>query len=374
MNLDTAARTINIQQDIKVAELEELICADYEKSDKLWSDLPTSPYTTTFAEGIIHVIAHRSSLYTVVCVGKNMFQVKFIGDIPTEQNTTIHEPVVFDEDEFKSVPLPLFCRVRDVAVLDDGTLICGCCHFESCGLFCSHQVAVSRYVHECNGIEYSGFTHHDVLVRWTSGYMHMAYDPSTPTDIQEFYHRLAKDGKRGPMLKVFVGDNIPIVEPKVHLPALQRLKNYKQEDVNFDNFDSSHTQTYNPAEDCTIDDNDEEFLNDRNYFYGLTQESTELVFNESINNAEIPLSMAGGMRTRDKLKQAWEEACANADDIGLSAVTELELSLKRFSTFCNEKMHDSSDNEEDDSVGRVVPMTQAKYKGREKRIYNTHHM
>ena len=59
MNLDTAARTINIQQDIKVAELEELICADYEKSDKLWSDLPTSPYTTTFAEGIIHVIAHR---------------------------------------------------------------------------------------------------------------------------------------------------------------------------------------------------------------------------------------------------------------------------------------------------------------------------
>ena len=200
--------------------------------------------------------------------------------------------------------------------------------------------------------------------------MHMAYDPSTPKDIRNLYHRLAKDGKRGPMLKVIVGDDIPIVEPEVHLPALQRLKNYKQDEK----FDSSRTQTYKPTEDGCIDDNDEEFMNDRNYFYGLTQESTELVFNESINNVDIPFLMAGGMRTRDKLKQAWEEACANADDIELSAVTELELSLKRFSTFCNEIMHVSSDNEEDDSVGRVVPMTQAKYKGGEKRIYNTHHM
>jgi len=94
----------------------------------------------------------------------------------------------------------------------------------------------------------------------------MAYDPSTPKDIQHFYHHLAKDEKRGPILKVIVGDDIPIVAPEVHLPALQRLKNYKQEDVNFDKFDSSHTQTYKPAEDGDIDDNDEEFLNDRNIF------------------------------------------------------------------------------------------------------------
>ena len=81
MNLDTAAKTINIQQDLKVAELEEMICADYERTDKRWSDYPTSPYTTTFAEALIKAIVHRSSLYLALVVGCAKFHVYFIGDI-----------------------------------------------------------------------------------------------------------------------------------------------------------------------------------------------------------------------------------------------------------------------------------------------------
>ena len=79
MNLDTAANTLNIQQDIKAAELEEIIGHDYLKTNKLWSNYPTSSYTTSFAEGLIHMIVKRTPLYSVKRVGLQAFQVHYLG-------------------------------------------------------------------------------------------------------------------------------------------------------------------------------------------------------------------------------------------------------------------------------------------------------
>jgi len=52
MGMDFSTQTLNLQSDIKAAELEEIIFKDYKYSNKKWSNTPTAPYTTTFAEGL----------------------------------------------------------------------------------------------------------------------------------------------------------------------------------------------------------------------------------------------------------------------------------------------------------------------------------
>ena len=47
------------------------------------------------------------------------------------------------------------------------------------------------------------------------------------------------------------------------------------------------------------------------FFYDLTNESIESKFNESINNANIPMPMTAGIHTQDTLKPSWSEACSS---------------------------------------------------------------
>ena len=159
------------------------------------------------------------------------------------------------------------------------------------------------------------------------------------------------------------------------MSAVARVKNYDVSQINLDKFDGSHTQTYTPSSGDENDEIMEEnmFAEERDYFYGLTEETTELIFDESINNSDLPASMSAGIHTRDKLKQPWEEACALADNLGIEAATKLEMALKKFSAFCNDK-NSMVTNVDDDRDGVIVPATGARYKGTAKRIYNTHHM
>ena len=47
MGMGTAAQSLNIQSDIKAADLEAMIYSDYTKPEKLrWSTSATAPYTT----------------------------------------------------------------------------------------------------------------------------------------------------------------------------------------------------------------------------------------------------------------------------------------------------------------------------------------
>ena len=125
-------------------------------------------------------------MYNVKRVSNRIFQVHFIGDINSEDGE-LYEMDMTGDDTFKNVPISLHRRVRDVIIQANGTMFCSCCHFESCGVFCSHQVAVANMVHAENGVEFSGFTHQDIVARYLSGYMHMAYDPATPRGIQKTY-------------------------------------------------------------------------------------------------------------------------------------------------------------------------------------------
>ena len=63
MDIDTSAKTLNIQQDLKAAEIEEMIYFDFTHTDKRWSKLPTSPYTVSLAEGLLLKMMSRIHLY-----------------------------------------------------------------------------------------------------------------------------------------------------------------------------------------------------------------------------------------------------------------------------------------------------------------------
>ena len=51
--MDTSAKIIITQTDIKVAEREEIIYQEVYHTRKRWSHLPTAPYTVTKAEAIL---------------------------------------------------------------------------------------------------------------------------------------------------------------------------------------------------------------------------------------------------------------------------------------------------------------------------------
>ena len=78
MNLDTSSKTLNLQAYLKAREVKEIIFNDYHYSNKTWSSLPTAPYTTTFAEGIINGIMKQSSLYGCKQVDTSEFEVEFV--------------------------------------------------------------------------------------------------------------------------------------------------------------------------------------------------------------------------------------------------------------------------------------------------------
>ena len=154
MNLDTAANAIGVQQDLKVKDIEEKITADFQKTHKIWSSLPHSSKTTTFGEGLLKNVHDRHIFYEAKCVGLQKFQCLYVGDELNEIKDT-------DTNEFSNVPIPLFSRVREVSVAQDGTMSCNCYTFESVGHYCAHQVCIAKLVHEANDVEFHGFTHHE---------------------------------------------------------------------------------------------------------------------------------------------------------------------------------------------------------------------
>jgi len=63
MNVDLSAKTLNTQTSIKVAECNELLYQEAICTHKKWSQLPTSSFLVTAAEGILREIMQRVDQY-----------------------------------------------------------------------------------------------------------------------------------------------------------------------------------------------------------------------------------------------------------------------------------------------------------------------
>jgi hypothetical protein len=79
MDFNTSAKPINTQTDIKVAALEDIIYIDVYFRHKRWSQLPTSPYTVSHAEGLLNHMMSRLRLYQAKMIEIGIFQVTYIG-------------------------------------------------------------------------------------------------------------------------------------------------------------------------------------------------------------------------------------------------------------------------------------------------------
>ena len=403
MNMDNAAQAINTQQDLKVAELEAMILNDYLLTNKLYSNLQTAPHSVSLGEGLMKASHDRSSQYAARRTDRREFQVGYVGSSTNTNSLGEHIDMQFtqakDDEDISEVPLPLFSRIRTVRIGEDGTMICSCCKFRMTLIYCEHCVCVAKVVHKSVGKEFKSFTRHDVGVRWMSDYMHLAYKKSTPSHIQQMYHMLATSELRGPKLTVTIPDVdvLPIEDREPILPALDRLRNYAKGDIDLELFDSMKTNTYSP-ESSDSDDMFDLLSDQINTFNAKTSMSYESVFELSVNNSDLPMEMEGSVKTRELLKQKWEEACEMADNLGSDATRELEQCLNRFETYCNIKS--STDMAIDEEVGSadgpavgvsaasvvsnvddsnkkrrvVVPMTKGKYTGTQERHFNTHHM
>jgi hypothetical protein len=77
MNLDTSSNTMNIQSSIKVKECEDIIFQEATCTHKRWSDLPTSPHTTSVGEGILQGVMSRVNQYVAKLVSKQTGTSRF---------------------------------------------------------------------------------------------------------------------------------------------------------------------------------------------------------------------------------------------------------------------------------------------------------
>ena len=102
----------------------------------------------------------------------------------------------------------------------------------------------------------------------------------------------------------------------------------------------------------------------------MTSSVTEDKFSNSINDTDLPESVAARLNTRDILKQKIEDCCAAADNVGEEGTKESGQLLDLFQEWCA----GNAIKTDDGADGKNIPMTKSEYRGSAKIIFNTHHM
>ena len=125
----------------------------------------------------------RQNLYSCKRIDTQCFQVKF--------NYQLNKRLASenaDHEIFKDVPLPIFCRIREVRVLNTGIMEFSCFHFQSRGIFCEHSMCVAMFIYDARGETFDGFTHHDGAARYRTDVFYYTYKNSTPSNVQQLFH------------------------------------------------------------------------------------------------------------------------------------------------------------------------------------------
>ena len=382
MNLDTSASSINMQADLKGAQIDDMIYSEFMKPRKIWSQSLTSKYVVTFAEGLLKAVRDRVHLYCSKRVGLSCFEVHYTGtSMKDDETAKSPEFKLFSlppEDtmgigmNFENLPVPIFRRIRRVEISQGGVMRCSCCAFENRGLFCEHQCSVATSIYKERNEEFPGFTHHDVALRYTTSYMHLAFRSYTPLSLSQTFSKIMKSDIDGPRLKVNIPseEHFPIEHRSGDQTAAERLKNYSSIDLdNMNTFDGLLSQSYSPDDVQDIGDIDH-FVHAAQEVRVTTGETTNEKYSKSIYDTDFPSELAASIKTRDMLKQKIEDCCAAADQLGEEAKGELGRRLDDFQNWCASK----SECENNDGTEKVVPMTNSRYTGTSKRVFNTHNM
>ena len=379
MSMDTASQAMIVHAKVLGITQEQQLYLDYHKSNKLWSTLPTSPFTTSFAEGLIMEVWKRRHLYKGTRIGDRQFQVHYMGHGRIESTGAVD-----CEHESRAVEphhalIPKFDRIRTVTIEGDGTMLCSCCGFESTGIFCVHQVAIANKISGEENI-FKGFTHRDIAIRYRNDFMHLAYKNTTPGRLQACFHGLAMNDIRGPNIGMHVPPVhiIPIEAPVLPGNAVDRLKNYK---------DSTTRKNLQ----MLLDNNGVSVSEDGMYMYDRLQSNDsssddrgniacEKIFDIGISNSAIPDGAMPGHNSRSILRSLNDTSLCLADRLGEIGRMRLEIMHRDFHAWASRTIAENERKEGDDetmtptstrkNVVKNVPVTQEVYEGAE-RCYNT---
>ena len=285
-----------------------------------------------------------------------MFQVTY-----DPHSKTSEEMTQLDGPELNDVPHPRFRRIRNICIESDHTMVCDCCRFNGCGIFCEHQVAVAKYVYEAHDQSFPGFTHHDIIVQYWSSYMHLAYRDSTPDELRKNLHILACNPVQGPKLRIAIPDECPIEEMDDTKEAIDQLINYEKEKLNLDlsKFDGFFSQTYD-MNDLSGDNDNDVFMSEFEWMSNGIMPTTEDSFSASLRDCDFPGVIDKNTRTRDALKQLWESTCSLTDDMGNDKTTAQSIlrdHLKEFQRYCHDARAKNDTSSKVTGPGNTVPMT-----------------
>ena len=286
MGVKKAASVLNTQSALKAAELDQMCYEEFMRNEKKWSDTITANYTVNLGEGLIKEEYQREHLYAAKFVGNANFEVTYNGDdTEYEGSRKITED---GNDNFPDVPLPLFSRVRKVAIDTNGEMRCNCHKFDTKGYFCVHCVCVACLVCEGQGEMFPGFTHNDLIPRYRNDFMYLAYRDGTPTEVQLSFHTMAMKELKGPKLNLKASFSVKAEPKSQERPAKERLKNYPCDDIDLTLVDGMRVSTFSPV---TSDKEKEVAQNLEKMLHQLkdksSKEPTEL-FSKSLDNSSIP--------------------------------------------------------------------------------------
>ena len=177
---------------------------------------------------------------------------------------------------------------------------------------------------------------------------------------------------KGPNLLIQISRHLSLEVADDIAPAIVRLKNYPGESIDKSKMrETVHTKRIVHLSQTQEEDTYDTMFNDlAEELRVASRGCISDIFSASISNAEFEIQHNSSSRlTRESLKYLWEESCSVADNLGTIGVKELERHLILFRKYCNERNQSTTD-----TGGKNIPMTQAKYTGKAKRIKNTHHM
>ena len=91
----------------EVTELEEIIYRDVYFRHKRWSQLPTSPYTVSHAEGLLNNTMSRIPLYEANMIEIGIFQVTYVGPKNVVPDC-IDETNITEDEDVQDCTIPIF--------------------------------------------------------------------------------------------------------------------------------------------------------------------------------------------------------------------------------------------------------------------------
>ena len=139
-----------------------------------------------------------------------------------------------------------------------------------------------------------------------------------------------------------------------------------------------HCFTHTPTTTDVVNDQDLEdelgalFSEMMSELQESTPQEFSAVFNESMQNADVPNVDGKRVGSRDSLRPLANTAYDLADKLGEDGSTQLEHVLSEFNSWCATKLarKEKSSHEK----RKYVCLSQQSYEGTSKRVFNTHHM